>query len=49
MNKLKTIIAFIGVIVKYSAIVLAVIKGIQCTYNELQDIDFEKSIKSENE
>ncbi len=40
MNKLKGIISVIGIIVKYSAVVMAVIKGIECTYNELEKLDF---------
>lgn len=39
MNKLKGIISVVGLIVKYSAIVMAIIKGIEVAYNELEKID----------
>ena len=41
MNKLKSLIAVIGIIVKYSAVVMAVIKGIQVVSEELEKIDFD--------
>lgn len=43
MNKLKGVISVIGLIVKYSAIVMAIIKGIQVVYDELQKLDFSDS------
>lgn len=51
MSKLKGIISFIGLIVKYSAVVLAVIKGIEVVYSELKKIDFndKKELKDGNE
>jgi hypothetical protein len=48
MSKLKGIIAIIGVIVKYSAVVMAIIKGIEVVYDELEKIDLNPK-KSENE
>ncbi len=39
MSKLKGIISVIGIIVKYSALVMAVIKGIEVVYDELEKID----------
>ena len=41
MNKLKGLISVIGLIVKYSAVVMAVIKGIQVVSEELEKIDFD--------
>lgn len=41
MNKLKGLISVIGLVVKYSAIVMAVIKGIQVVSEELEKIDFD--------
>ena len=41
MNKLKGIISVIGLIVKYSAVVLAIIKGITVISEELEKIDFD--------
>lgn len=41
MNKLKGLIGVIGLIVKYSAVVMAVIKGIQVVSEELEKIDFD--------
>ena len=52
MNKLKNIISVIKLIVKYSAVVMAVIKGIQIVSEELDKIDFsdeELKIDSTNE
>lgn len=40
MNKLKNIIAIVGIIVKYGAVITAVIKGIQVVSEELEKIDF---------
>lgn len=48
MNKLKGIISIIGIIVKYSAVVMAVIKGIEVVYDELEKIDLTDKSK-ENE
>ena len=42
MGKLKGIISVIGIIVKYSAVVMAIIKGIQVVSEELEKIDFEE-------
>ena len=38
MKSVKSIINVIGIVVKYSAIVMAVIKGLQVMYDELQAI-----------
>ncbi len=40
MNKLKGVIAIVGIIVKYGAVVTAIIKGIQVVSEELEKIDF---------
>ncbi|WP_185963154.1 hypothetical protein [Flavobacterium gawalongense] len=40
MNKVKGVISVIGIIVKYSAVVMAIIKGIEVIYQELEKIDF---------
>jgi hypothetical protein len=39
MNKLKGIISVIGIVVKYSAVVMAIIKGIEVVYTELDKLD----------
>ena len=39
MNKLKGVVSVIGVIVKYSAVVMAIIKGIEVVYKELDKLD----------
>ncbi|MFV8389804.1 hypothetical protein [Flavobacterium sp. LB1P71] len=41
MNKLKGVVSVIGLIVKYSAVVMAIIKGIQVVSEELEKIDFD--------
>lgn len=49
MKSIKGVIAVIGLIVKYSAIVMAVIKGIEVVHSELEKIDFgddKKEVKS---
>lgn len=43
MNKLKNIIAIVGIIVKYGAVITAVIKGIQVVSEELEKIDFSEN------
>lgn len=48
MSKLKGIISIIGLIVKYSAVVMAIIKGIEVVYQELGKIDLTTK-KVENE
>lgn len=40
MNKLKGIISIIGVIAKYGAVLIAVVKGIDLVHEELKKIDF---------
>lgn len=40
MKSIKGVIAVIGLIVKYSAIVMAVIKGIEVVHSELEKIEF---------
>jgi hypothetical protein len=51
MNKVKAIISVIGVVVKYSAIVMAIIKGIEVAYSELQKIEWNENepVKVESE
>lgn len=39
MKSLKSVIAIIGIIVKYSAVVMAIIKGVEVIYSELEKID----------
>lgn len=46
MLKLNSIIKLIGVVVKYSAVVMAIIKGIETVYSELGKLDFNVSQKS---
>ncbi|QKJ63832.1 hypothetical protein [Flavobacterium sp. M31R6] len=51
MKSIKGVISIIGLIVKYSAIVMAVIKGIEVVYSELQKIDLgesKKNVESQN-
>lgn len=43
MNKLKNIISIVGIIVKYGAVITAVIKGIQVVSEELEKIDFSEN------
>lgn len=45
MNKLNSIIAIIKLVVKYSAVVVAVIKGIELISDELQKIDLTDKTK----
>jgi hypothetical protein len=44
MNKLKGIVSVIGIIVKYSAVVMAIIKGIQVVYSELEKLDLSEKV-----
>lgn len=41
MKKVKGIVDIIGIVVKYSAIVMAIIKGIEKAYEELKKISFD--------
>ncbi len=45
MNKLNSIISIIKLVVKYSAVVVAVIKGIELISDELQKIDLSDKTK----
>jgi len=48
MQKLGSIISIIKIVVKYSAVVVAIIKGIELISDELQKIDLsEKKLKNE--
>jgi|GEM_PF-2286057 len=58
MKNLKGIVSIIGIIVKYGAVVTAILKGIQVVSDELAKLDFGKDepqapaqpvIKEENE
>lgn len=49
MKSLKSIISVIGIIVKYSAVITAIIKGVEVVYAELDKIDFEPKKEVENE
>lgn len=40
MKSLKTILSVIGIVVKYGAVVTAILKGIQVVSDELQKLDF---------
>ena len=42
MKGIKSIVNIIGLIVKYSAIVMAVVKGLQVMYDELKDLKFDE-------
>jgi hypothetical protein len=50
MKKLSGIISIIGIIVKYSAVVMAIIKGIEVVFDELQKIDLsdKKEVKTDD-
>ena len=47
MNKLKGIISIVGLVVKYGAVIMAVIKGIEVIHSELEKIDL--TSKKEND
>lgn len=47
MKSLKSVISVIGLIVKYSAVVMAIIKGVQVVYTELEKIDISENTKNE--
>lgn len=49
MKNVKSIISIIGIIVKYGAIVTAVIKGIQVVYTELEKIEVDDKTPVANE
>ena len=49
MKRLKGIIDVIGVIVKYSAVVMAIIKGVEVVYKELEKIELGQPKTTENE
>ncbi|CAD0006565.1 hypothetical protein [Flavobacterium salmonis] len=40
MKNLKGVISIIGIVVKYGAVVTAIIKGVQVVADELSKIDF---------
>ena len=42
MKSLKTILSVIGIIVKYGAVVTAILKGIQVVSDELEKLDLGK-------
>ncbi|WP_343591649.1 hypothetical protein [Flavobacterium sp.] len=42
MKNLKGIVSIIGIIVKYGAVVTAILKGIQVVSDELSKLDFGK-------
>lgn len=42
MKGVKSIINVVGLVVKYGAIVMAVVKGLQVMYEELQNIKIEE-------
>jgi hypothetical protein len=48
MQKIKGVVNIIGLIVKYSAIVMCVIKGIQVMFDELKKIDFDDNVKTKS-
>ncbi|PIF34663.1 hypothetical protein CLU81_5324 [Flavobacterium sp. 9] len=47
MNKLKGVISIIGLVAKYGAVVLAIVKGLELVHDELKKIDFSDSAKPE--
>lgn len=47
MKNLKGIISMIGLVVKYSAVVMAIIKGVEVVYIELDKIDLTPNEKNE--
>lgn len=42
MKAIKSIVNVIGLIVKYSAIVMAIVKGLQVMYDELKDLKLDE-------
>lgn len=48
MKRLKGVIDVIGLVVKYSAVVMAIIKGVEVVYSELEKIDLsdKQNVKS---
>ena len=42
MKNLKTVFSVIGIIVKYGAVVTAILKGVQVVSDELSKLDFGK-------
>lgn len=46
MKSLKGVISIIGIIVKYSAVVMAIIKGIEVVYSELEKIDLGDKVEN---
>jgi hypothetical protein len=49
MQKLSSIITIIKIVVKYSAVVVAIIKGIELISDELQKIDLSENKTLKNE
>jgi hypothetical protein len=39
MKSVKSIVNIVGIVVKYSAIIIAIFKGLQVMYDELQKIN----------
>ena len=49
MKSVKSIVNIVGIVVKYSAIIIAIFKGLQVMYEELQKINIdEKPLKDDN-
>ena len=46
MKSLKTIVGVIGIIVKYGAIVTAILKGIQVVSDELQKLNLDNEVSA---
>lgn len=42
MKAIKSIVNVIGLVVKYSAIVMAIVKGLQVMYDELKDLKLDE-------
>jgi hypothetical protein len=47
MKQIKSIVAVIGIVVKYGAVVMAIVKGLSVMYEELQNIEISSDAKKE--
>jgi hypothetical protein len=47
MKQIKSIVSIIGIVVKYGAVVMAIVKGLSVMYEELQNIEISTDTKKE--
>jgi hypothetical protein len=47
MKQIKSIVSIIGIVVKYGAVVMAIVKGLSVMYEELQNIEISSDTKKE--